>query len=54
MGFDDDMGMYGMVAGIWGSMYAFGYVLYTVKPAHAVTSIKQLPVLRGHIFIILS
>ena len=26
----------------------------TVKPAHAVTSIKQSPVLKGHIFVILS
>ena len=24
LGFQDDLGMYGMVAGIWGSMYAFG------------------------------
>jgi hypothetical protein len=27
------------------------YILYTVKSAHAVTSIKQTPVLKGHIFI---
>jgi len=26
----------------------------TVKPAHVVTSIKQSPLLRGHIFIVLS
>jgi hypothetical protein len=26
----------------------------TVKPAHVVTSIKQSPVLKGHIFLILS
>ena len=25
---------------------------YTVKPAHVVTSIKQSPVLKGHIFIV--
>ena len=25
---------------------------YTVKPAHAVTSIKQSPVLKGHFFLI--
>jgi hypothetical protein len=27
---------------------------YTVKPAHAVTIIKQSPVLKGHRFLILS
>ena len=27
---------------------------YTVKPAHAVTSIKKSPVLKGHIFLVLS
>jgi hypothetical protein len=26
----------------------------TVKPAHVVTSIKQLPVLKGHPFLVLS
>jgi hypothetical protein len=26
----------------------------TVKPAHTVTSIKQSPVLKGHIFLVLS
>jgi len=26
----------------------------TVKPAHVVTSIKQAPVLKGHIFLVLS
>jgi len=26
----------------------------TVEPAHAVTSIKQSPVLKGHIFLVLS
>jgi len=26
----------------------------TVKPAHAVTSIKQSPVLKGHLFLVLS
>jgi len=25
----------------------------TVKPAHAITSIKQLPVLKGHPFLVL-
>ena len=29
-------------------------IKYTVKPAHAVTSIKQSPVLKGHLFLILS
>jgi hypothetical protein len=29
-------------------------VKYTVKPAHTVTSIKQSPVLKGHIFLVLS
>ena len=29
-------------------------VLYTVKLVHAVTSIKHPPVLRGHIFFVLS
>ena len=27
---------------------------YTVKPAHAVTSIKQSPVLKSHLFLVLS
>jgi len=27
---------------------------YTVKPAHVVTSIKQSPVLKGHLFLVLS
>ena len=26
-------------------------IKYTIKPAHAVTSIKQSPVLKGHIFL---
>jgi hypothetical protein len=29
-------------------------VLYTVKRVHAVTSIKHPPVLRGHLFLVLS
>jgi hypothetical protein len=29
-------------------------ISYTVKPAHVVTSIKQLPVLKGHPFLVLS
>ena len=29
-------------------------VLYVVKPAHAVTSIKQSPVLKGQLFLVLS
>jgi hypothetical protein len=29
-------------------------VMNTLKPAHAVTSIKQSPVLKGHIFLVLS
>ena len=28
--------------------------IYTVKPAHVVTSIKQSPVLKGHLFLVLS
>ena len=28
--------------------------VYTVKPAHAVTSVKQSPVLKGHLFLVLS
>jgi len=28
----------------------FNYCPYTVKLAHAVTSIKQSPVLKGHLF----
>jgi hypothetical protein len=28
--------------------------LSNIKPAHAITSIKQSPVLKGHIFIVLS
>jgi len=27
---------------------------YTVKPAHVVTSIKQSPALKGHLFLVLS
>ena len=27
---------------------------YTVKPVQAVTSIKQSPVLKGHLFLVLS
>ena len=30
------------------------HMQYTVKPAHAVTSIKQSPVLKGHLFVVLS
>ena len=30
------------------------FIKDTVKPAHAVTSIKQSPVLKGHIFLVLS
>jgi hypothetical protein len=33
---------------------ASGINIYTVKPANAVTSIKQSPVLKGHIFLVLS
>jgi len=29
-------------------------ILYTVKPARAVTSVKQSPVLKGHLFLIRS
>ena len=29
-------------------------ILYTVKPAHEVTSIKQSPVLKCHLFLVLS
>ena len=29
-------------------------MLSTVKPAHEVTSIKQSPVLKGHLFLVLS
>jgi len=29
-------------------------VPYTVKPANVVTSIKQSPVLKGHLFVVLS
>jgi hypothetical protein len=28
--------------------------IFIVKPAYAVTSIKQSPVLKGHLFIVLS
>jgi uncharacterized protein (DUF983 family) len=28
--------------------------VYTVKPVYVVTSIKQLPVLKGHLFLVLS
>jgi hypothetical protein len=30
------------------------YILCTAKPAHEVTSFKQSPVLKGHLFLILS
>ena len=30
------------------------YLLYTVKPAQVITSIKQSPVLKGHIFLVMS
>jgi hypothetical protein len=30
------------------------HYIYTVKPAYADTSIKQSPVLKGHIFFVLS
>ena len=33
--------------------YCFFY-LYTVKSSHAVTSIKQSPVLKGHLLLVLS
>ena len=29
-------------------------IVYTVKPAHAITSVKQSPVLEGHHFLVLS
>ena len=32
----------------------FRKIIYTVKPVHAVTSIKQSPVLKGHHFLVLS
>ena len=37
-------------------MESYFYLQATVKPAHAhaVTSIKQSPVLKGHIFLVLS
>jgi hypothetical protein len=34
--------------------YAFCEFQYTVKFTHEVTSIKQSPVLKGHIFLVLS
>jgi len=36
------------------NLIAVSIYISTVKPAHAVTSIKQSPVLKGHIFIVLS
>ena len=37
-------------------MFSFIFVemLYTVKPAHEVTSIKQSPVINGYLFLVLS
>ena len=35
-------------------MQAYEENIYTVKPAHEVTSIKQSPVLKGHLFLLLS
>jgi hypothetical protein len=32
----------------------FAFLLTTDKPAHAVTSIKQSPVLKGHLFTVLT
>jgi hypothetical protein len=38
-----------------GQFYWQGKLEYPiVKPAHAVTSIKQSPVLKGHVFLVLS
>ena len=34
-------------------IYVFGKKVYTVKPAHVVTSIKQSPVLKGRLFLVL-
>jgi hypothetical protein len=36
--------------------HSLKYMLFIllVKPAHAVTSIKQSPILKGHIFLVLS
>ena len=34
------------------TLYNVLIFLYTVKPAHAVTSIKQSPVLKGHHFLV--
>jgi len=34
--------------------FIFLYKVYTVKSAHVVTSIKQSPVLKGHICLVLS
>jgi len=32
--------------------YSSYIIRYTVKPAHVVTSIKQSPVLKGHLFLV--
>ena len=47
--FEESEEHYAMNAEIRGKMD-----IYTVKPDHAVTSIKQSPVLKGHIFLVLS
>jgi len=36
----------------YGKLYF--HILNTVKPNHKVTSIKQSPVLRGHLFLVMS
>ena len=40
--------------GIIDASHVLKVILYTVKPAHAVTSIKQSPVLKGHLCLVLS
>ena len=36
------------------SNFLYVHKVYTVKPLHVVTSIKQSPVLKGHLYLVLS
>jgi hypothetical protein len=34
---------------VWNGVFLFFHLLYTVKPAQSVTSIKQSPVFKGYL-----
>ena len=60
LGLFHQCGIFGIVPPVWYLLFAFHFIMlfcefqYTVKFTHAVTSIKQSPVLKGHIFLVLS